>query len=405
MFELSLQNINRCMNTKASKISFNNTEIAYAHFSNRSLKKAAGVYQLLGNSFLVNLGTSLTKIALAIHFPIRPFVKPLIFKQFCGGETLKECLPSINLLEQKRVDVNLNYGVEIKKSEKDFDKSFCKNKGALEFAGRKKNVKVVSCKLSGLGNFDLLEKMQKAQSLTSKEEAAFERMKKRMDDLCAIAKEQDVAIYWDAEESWVQTEIDRLVDEFMQKYNTEKAIVFNTFQLYRVDKLQYLKDSIAHAQSNNYFLGAKLVRGAYIEKENEWAEENDEVSVLHTKKKDVDKDYNAALALCLDNIEKVSFCVASHNEESNLWAANEMLNRGIAANHPHVSFSQLYGMGDFISFNLSEAGFNVVKYMPFGPIEEVIPYLIRRAQENSSVNGQTSRELSMLKKEIQRRKL
>lgn len=391
------------MESQPTKVSFNDTETAYAHYSNHKLKKVFGVFQLIGNNLITSVGTTLTKIALAVRFPIKPFVKPIIFDQFCGGENLKECIPAINLLQQRKVDVSLNYGVEIKNSEKDFERTLCKAKGAIEFASRKHNVKVVCVKVSSIGYFSILEKRQAGKELSKSQEKAYDRMVHRMHEICAYAHEHGVEVYWDAEESWVQDEIDALVDMFMVEFNTQKAIVFNTFQLYRWDKLAYLQSSIELAKEKGYILGAKLVRGAYIEKENDWAEDHGVKSVIHDGKLPVDKDYNEGIQLCLQNINHVSVCIASHNEDSNIIATELMDNLGIPENHPHVTFSQLYGMGDFITFNLADKGYNACKYLPYGPVREVVPYLIRRAQENSSVDGQTSRELTMLKKEINRR--
>tara|TARA_Y100000385_G_scaffold196797_1_gene203806 strand:+ start:722 stop:1903 length:1182 start_codon:yes stop_codon:yes gene_type:complete len=391
------------MGSKRTKISFANTSIAYAHYSNRKLKKALGVFQLIGNSFLTNIGTTLTKIAIAIHFPIGPFVKPIIFEQFCGGESLKECIPTINLLQQRKVDVSLNYGVEIKNSARDFERTLSKTKGAIEFASRKQSTNVVCSKVSSIGYFDILHKRQEGKELTRKEDQAFLRMKSRMHEICSYAHEHKVAVYWDAEESWVQDEIDILVKEFMAEFNKESAIVFNTYQLYRSDKLSCLKKDIEEAKKEKYILGVKLVRGAYIEKENKWAEDHEIPSVIHESKEAVDKDYNEGMRICLENVDRVSVCIASHNEYSNQLATLIMNELEIPPNHQHVVFSQLYGMGDFISFNLADKGYNSCKYLPYGPVREVIPYLMRRAQENSSVDGQMSRESTMLKKEIKRR--
>ena len=393
------------METKPKKISFSNTEIAFSHYSNRNLKKAYGVYQFIGNSFLTNIGTTLTKIALFINFPIKPFVKPIVFNKFCGGENLKECMPTINLLEQRRVNVNLNYSVEIKHSEKDFEKTLCKTKGAIEFASRKKTISIICCKVTSLGYSDILEKRQFRKELNAKELVAYEKMKARLEEICAYAHKYKVGIFWDAEESWIQDEIDLLVDEFMAKYNKKKALIFNSYQLYRKDKLEDLETAIAHAKKEGFILGAKLVRGAYIEKENEWAAENDAISVIHQTKKAVDKDYNLAVKICIENLSNVAVCIASHNEQSNLFATELMEKYNIEHSHPNLTFSQLFGMGDFITFNLAEQGYNANKYLPYGPVKEVIPYLMRRAQENSSVDGQMSRELSMLKKELTRRSI
>lgn len=392
------------MKNKQTKLSFSNTEIAYAHLSNSSLYKATKIFTLLSKPIFVKTATMLTNIALAINFPIRPFVKPLIFKQFCGGEDIKECMPVVNLLEQRNVMANLHYGVEIQNNEKSFADAFCRNKGTIESAGRKKNINVVCCKVSGFGDHHLLLKIQDKKPLSTKETAEFELLRTRMHQLAALAKELDVAIYWDAEESWIQDVIDELVNELMLVNNKEKAIIFNTYQLYRIDKLEDLKANIAQAKEHGYTLGAKIVRGAYIEKENEWAQENEIGSMVHTNKEDVDADYDAAVAYCLHNLDNVSICIATHNELSCEKAAQLIEELEIITNHPNVTFSQLYGMGDFITFNLADKGFNTAKYLPYGPIKEVIPYLIRRAQENSSVEGQTNRELEMLKNEVERRK-
>ena len=393
------------MESNKENLSFSNTKIAYAHLSNSALYKSTKIFTLLSKPFFVKVGTMLTNIALRLHFPIKPFVKPLIFKQFCGGENIKECMPVINLLEQRNVFANMHYGVEIQNNEKSFADAFCKNKGTIESAGRKKNINVVCCKVTGFGDHHLLMKIQDKKELTKKEKEEFELLRTRMHQLGNLAKELDVAIYWDAEESWIQDVIDSLVNELMEVNNKVKAIIFNTYQLYRIDKLEDLKENIAIAKEKNYILGAKIVRGAYIEKENEWAEENEIGSMVHSNKHDVDADYDAAVEFCLNNLNHVSICIATHNELSCSKAAKLIQEKGIVANNPHIAFSQLYGMGDFITFNLADKGFNANKYLPYGPIKEVIPYLIRRAQENSSVEGQTSRELEMLRKEVERRKL
>lgn len=384
-------------------ISFENTKTAFLHYSNSSLKRAFRVYQLISNKHLSQLGASLTKIAIAVHFPIKPFVKPLIFKQFCGGETLNEALSSINLLQQRNVTTNLNYGVEIKKSERDFDKTLEKNLGAVDFAGRKNYINVISCKISGFGFFSLLEKKQAGHTLTESEKESFERMKKRLDVLCDYAAKNDTKIYWDAEETWVQDVIDELVDELMEKYNKEKAIVYNTFQMYRVDRLDFLKKSFLRAKSKNYVLGAKVVRGAYMEKERERAAILGKPSPIQPDKQSTDRDFDAAIEYCLRNVEKISCCVASHSEDSTMKAVKMMEELNIRKNHPHVFFSQLYGMGEHITFNLATCGYNATKYMPYGPVQDVIPYLIRRADENTSIDGQMGREITIIKKEIERR--
>jgi proline dehydrogenase len=391
------------MTTENGGISFDNTKIAFAHYSNASLKRAYRVYQLVGNQTLSKIGATLTKLAVQVHFPIKPFLKPLIFRQFCGGETLSECMANIALLQQRNVTTNLNYGVEIKKSERDFDKTLEKNLGAIDFASRKNYVNIISCKISGLGFFSTLEKIQAGQKLSNSEQESFERMKRRLETLCDFAKKNDTKLYWDAEESWVQDVIDNLVNELMEKHNTERVVVYNTFQLYRHDRLDFLKKSHQKAQDKGYLLGAKLVRGAYMEKERERAKIYGKPSPIQPDKKATDKDFDAAVDFCLQNIEGISFCVASHNEKSSLLATQLMQQYKIDKNHPHVWFSQLYGMSEHITFNLAAHGFNSTKYMPYGPVGDVIPYLIRRSEENTSIDGQMGREISIIKKELDRR--
>lgn len=393
------------MQNQTDQLSFTNTQTAYAHLSNSKLLQKYRVYRLLSNKLFVTIGTTMVKIANAIYFPLKPFVKNNFFATFCGGETLKDCMPTINLLQQRNVNIDLNYAVETKHTEKDFDKTFSKLKGAIEFASRKSNVNVVCCKVTGLGKHETIQKLQKEGNLNRREQLQFIEMTKKMDKLCALAQEHNVKIYWDAEESWVQKEIDVLVNALMKKYNKEQVIVFNTFQMYRNNKLEDLKSSIKIAKELGYFFGVKMVRGAYVEKENNWAKEHGVPSAIHKNKQATDSDFDAGVAFCLDNIDNVSLCIASHNEQSNLLATKLMAEKNIVNNHPNIEFSQLYGMGDFISFNLAEKNYNAAKYLPYGPIKEVLPYLIRRADENTSVNGQTGRELEMLTLEKKRRKI
>jgi proline dehydrogenase len=391
------------MTSTQGKLSFEDTKTAFVHYSNASLKRAYRVYQLVSNEALSKVGAVITKLAVQFHFPLKPFLKPLIFRQFCGGETLQECMENIALLQQRKVCTNLNYGVEIKKSERDFDKTLEKNLGAADFASRKNHVDVISCKISGFGFFYILEKLQAGVALTNDEQQSFERMKKRLDTLCDFAASNNTKIYWDAEESWVQDVIDNLVDELMEKYNTGNVYVYNTFQMYRHDRLDFLHQSIQRAAQKGYKLGAKLVRGAYMEKERERAKSYGKPSPIQPNKEATDRDFNAAIDVCLKNIGNVSFCVASHNEYSNQLAAELMEKYGIDKKHPHVWFSQLYGMSEHITFNLAAHGFNASKYMPYGPVQDVIPYLIRRAEENTSIDGQMGREISIIRKELERR--
>lgn len=383
---------------------FENTAVAFAPKTDAELQKAKWLFSLIGNSKLVGLGTSLADLALKLHLPISPLFRITVYDHFCGGETFDECKQTIAKLHKSKVYAMLNYGVELKEREEDFDKTIEKNIEALEFAGKNKDVKVLCIKITGFGRFALFEKIQEGKKLNKAEKEEYERVTTRLDKLCEAAAKNGVAIYVDAEESWIQDALDAMVEEVMEKYNLEKAVVFNTLQLYRHDRLAYLKKQLTEAKAKGFILGVKLVRGAYMEKERERAAEKGYPSPINKDKPSVDKDFNAAMNLCLDNLDFVSVCIASQSEESNLLAIQQIDAKKIDRKHPHILFSQLYGMGDNITFNLADLGFNACKYLPYGPVKDVIPYLIRRAQENTSVSGQMGRELRLLTTEIERRK-
>jgi len=388
---------------KISADIFENTQVAFAHKSNGELYKSRTLFQLMANNALVSAGSSLAGLALSLHLPVAPIFRWTVYNQFCGGETFTECKHTIEKLAQRSVGVLLNYSVELKETEEDFNKTIEKNIQALEFAGKNKSVKALCIKLTGFGRFALFEKMQLNQSLTDAERKEFDHVKHRFDKLCSVAQQNEVPLYIDAEESWIQDALDQLVEDAMKKYNRNHCIIFNTFQLYRHDKLEYLQVQIEKAKAENYILGAKLVRGAYMEKERARAAEYNYPSPIHKNKKTTDKDFNKAVNICLDNLDSLYLCIASQSEQSNLLAINLIERKKIEHNHPRILFSQLYGMGENVTFNLAKHGFNATKYLPYGPVKDVIPYLIRRAQENTSVAGQTTRELALVKKEIRRR--
>ncbi len=298
----------------------------------------------------------------------------------------------------------LNYGVELKETEEDFEKTILQTLESIAFAGKNTQVKSICIKLTGFGRFDLFEKMDRKEMLSKNEAIELQSIKKRLDRLCVAAKENDVVLYVDAEESWIQDALDGLVEEMMEKYNLQKPVIFNTIQLYRNDRLAFLERSIHIAKSKGYFYGVKIVRGAYMEKERERANAMGYPSPIHIDKHATDKDFNAGMQLCFNHLDIVTVCVASQSEESNLLAISLIDEMNIARNHPNILFAQLLGMGDNITFNMAKAGFNVCKYLPYGPVKEVIPYLIRRAQENTSVQGQMGRELKLILTELARRK-
>jgi len=388
---------------KISPDIFENTEVAYAERSNGELKKAKALFQLMSNNGLVSLGSSLANIALSLRLPVSPLFRFTVYNHFCGGETFAECKQTIQKLAESNVGVLLNYGVELKETEDDFNKTVEHNIEALQFGGKNKSVKALCIKVTGFGRHELFEKVQAGEKLSADETKEFAAVKKRLDKICQVADKNDVPVYIDAEESWIQNPLDEMVEEMMEKYNRGKCIVFNTFQLYRHDRLAYLQAQIKRAIAGQYILGAKLVRGAYMEKERERAKEKGYKSPIHKNKKEVDADFNEAVNLCLENLDHLYVCVASQSEESNLLAMELIAKKKIEPQNPRILFSQLYGMGDNITFNQAKLAFNATKYLPYGPVKEVIPYLIRRAQENTSVAGQTTRELSLIVKEIKRR--
>ncbi len=391
-------------------ISFDNTENAFAYKTDKELKGAKLLFSSMGFPWFVQLGTRLTPFIMKTGLPVHGIIRKTIFKQFVGGETLEETAAVGTTLGRYGVQVILDYGVEGKQGEDSFDHATEEFIRVINYAATQTNIPFISVKITGIARFKLLQILDEAPRLRSgihdheAETDEWDRVRERMYAICEIAAEKNIGVLVDAEESWIQDPIDRLTMEMMEIFNKEKVIVYNTIQLYRHDRLHFLKLSHRIAQQQNFLLGVKLVRGAYMEKERSRAEEKGYPSPIQPSKEATDKDYNEALSYCIDHIDKVSVIVASHNEESNLLAAKLLNDKGFTHSHPHIHFSQLYGMSDNITFNLAKEGFSVSKYLPFGPIRDVIPYLMRRAQENSSVSGQTGRELSLIKKELARRK-
>lgn len=385
--------------------SFEDTQIAFAAKTNHQLRQSYWLFRLFSNNAISEFGTWATQLAFKWHLPITPLVKHTIFQQFVGGETLRDLAPSIKHLSEYGIKSILDYGVEGKSTEHDFDNTLKHLLQTLAYVKDKPDATIISAKITGLARFSLLEKLHAGQPLSTTEQAEYERVRHRVRQLCQAAAEANTGIFFDAEETWIQQPLDDLIEEMMQLHNRQRALVFNTYQLYRNDRLPHLKEHHHKAEANGYILGAKLVRGAYMEKERERAAKKGYPSPIHANKAAVDKDYNLALDYCLHHYEGISFCCATHNEESCQHLCQRVLELGIDRKHPHIFFSQLYGMGDHLTFNLAKAGFNSSKYMPYGPVREVVPYLVRRAQENSSVSGQVGRELGLLQREMKRRGL
>jgi proline dehydrogenase len=391
-------------------ISFENTQNAFAYKSTKALKSAKLLFGFMGYPKLVQMGTRLVPALLKAGLPIKGIIRNTIFKQFVGGETLAETIPVAQMLAEHGVDVILDYGVEGKEGEVSFDHATQVFIDVINHAATQKNIPFISIKVTGLASHELLQTLHEAPRLRSGihdneiELAAWDRVRERMYAICEAAAEKNIGVLVDAEESWIQDPIDRLTMEMMAEFNKQKAVVFNTIQLYRHDRLHFLRISHQIAEAQGFVLGLKLVRGAYMEKERAVALEKNRQSPIQASKEATDADYDEAVRFCMDHIHSTAVIIASHNEQSNLLGAKLLDEMMLPHNHPHVHFSQLYGMSDTITFNLAKEGFNVSKYLPFGPIQDVIPYLMRRAQENTSVSGQTGRELLQLKRELARRK-
>ena len=402
-------------------VSFENTENAFAYKSNAELKKARFLFKSMGSSFLVKMGTRLTPMAIRFKLPIRGLIRKTIFSQFVGGETLEQTAPVARKLAAYHVQAILDYGVEGgNNGEEGFDQACEEFIRVINYAASQPNIPFISIKVTGFARFELLEKLDHSFDLSSgslmkryavalagftdAESAEWERVRNRMQKICVQASAKNVGVLVDAEETWIQDPVDVLCIQMMQIFNKEKVTIYNTVQHYRHDRLLFLKDMLEAAILKDFVLGVKLVRGAYMEKERERAQEKQYPSPIQPDKESTDRDYNAGVAFCIDNIKHIASIVASHNDYSNLFAIELLRERGLSFSHPHIHFSQLYGMSDNITFNLAKAGCSVSKYLPFGPIEDVVPYLMRRAEENSSLNGQSGRELALINKEIARRK-
>ena len=385
------------------RVSFDDTQVAFAGKDDDELQKSAWLFRIMSNATIVDIGSHITQLALQIGLPVQSILKSTIYEHFCGGEDLEETKPMIQALARHGVSTILDYGVEAKETQDEFDANLQEQLRAISFADAHASVPFVSCKITGYAPFGLLEKLNDRQDLNDEEQAMLERLNHRLSEICQAASQLDVALYVDAEESWIQDAIDDLVDGLMAKWNVQKPTVFNTVQLYRHDRLEFLKRSHEKARAGGYLLGVKLVRGAYMEKERDRADALGYASPIHADKPSVDSDFDEALVYCLEHIDEIAFCAATHNEASCRLLMERAEAAGVALEHPHIHFAQLYGMSDHISFNLARAGFNASKYVPYGPVRDVVPYLIRRAQENRSVAGQVGRELRLILSEIDRR--
>ncbi|BBO90510.1 proline dehydrogenase family protein [Desulfosarcina ovata] len=385
-------------------VSFDDTQVAFQNKSNGELFLSYLIFSLTKNPLMVNVLSQAAKICLAAGLPVKRLIKSTVFKQFCGGESSREYRQVIATLGRSTIGAILDYSVEGNQDEAGFESTTRELLAVIQEAATNPNIPCTCMKLSAIGAFDLFEAVSAGKRLTTAEQQAWQRIETRLNTICAAAKKSQKPIYIDAEESWVQDAMDRLAETAMARYNTKRAVVYTTLQLYRWDRIDYFEGLIQKARAAGYRLGVKIVRGAYLEKERERALNMGYPSPVNPSKADTDDEYNRAINLFVDNIDVVELCLGTHNEYSCRLLMHRMNEKGVPHNHPHIWFAQLYGMSDNISFNLAKAGYNVTKYLPYGPVESTLPYLTRRAEENTAIAGQMSKELDIIVRERQRRR-
>ena len=383
---------------------FDNTQVAFSLKSDTELDRAYFLFKIIANEPLVRIGTLMTNFAIKANLPIEGLIRATVFDQFCGGVSEDDCITVVNKMFTKRVSSVLDYSVEGKEEENQFDAVLEKTLKLISFAKTKKSIPFAVFKPSGFGKIDLYQKIGEKKGLTSLESQEWNKVVNRFDSVCKASYNNGITLLIDAEESWIQAAVDNLVEVMMRKYNKKRPVIFNTLQMYRWDRLSYLKRLQKKASKEGFYVGVKLVRGAYMEKENERAVTMDYPTPICNSKKDTDENYNKAVRFIVDNIDIISIFEGTHNESSTEILLNLMKEKGLKTNDARIWFGQLYGMSDTITYNLAAKGYNVAKYLPFGPVKDVMPYLIRRAEENTSIAGQTNRELEMIKAERNRRK-
>jgi len=388
-----------------SNISFADTSIAFLYKSDLELRKSYFLFSLINNPVLSKLGANIVKIALKLKLPIKGIIRNTIFRHFCGGESIQQCDRTIGKLAEYHIKTILDYAAEGDSTKSTFDSTVDEILNTVKKASQNPNIPFCVFKPTGIAPMDLLEKVQLSKKLSDGEKKEFELVRQRFDSIAKACYDHSIRLYIDSEDSYYQDTIDLLVAELMERYNVDKVVVFNTYQMYRKGMLQRLVQVNEKGKKEGYKVGAKLVRGAYMEKERARAKEYGYEDPIQPDKASTDLQYNDALEYCIKNIDNMELCSGSHNENSNYQLINLMLQHRLMKNDGRVYFAQLYGMSDHISFNLAYGGFNVVKYVPYGKIETVMPYLFRRAEENTSISGQSSRELELITKELSRRKL
>ena len=384
-------------------IDFNNIKNAFSDKSDADLNRAYLLFKSMSNPILSKVLTSLSQFAMKLHLPIKPIIKATVYKQFCGGETIEESQATIDKLWESNIGTILDFSAEGKQSVNDFNRALEQTLASIEKAALSDSIPFSVFKPTGLCKSSLLEKINNNTYLSTNDENEKQEYEARVNAICQLAHDKNIAVFIDAEESWIQDAIDSIAEKMMLKYNTKKALIYNTIQLYRNDRITYL-NSLLERSENKFFVGLKLVRGAYHEQEIARAKTKNYPYPVHTIKANTDTDYNTALETCIKNIDRVSVCAGTHNENSAQLLADLIKEHGLNKNDDRIYFSQLLGMSDHISYNLSVENYNVSKYVPYGPVKDVMPYLIRRAEENTSISGQMGRELINIIAEKKRRK-
>lgn len=384
---------------------FDNTEIAFSLKTDTELERAYFLFKMIANEPLVRIGTMVTNFALKAHLPVEGLIRATVFDHFCGGVNEVDCLKVVDKMFTKGVSSVLDFSVEGKETEEQFELALTMILKTVDFAKERLAIPFAVFKPTGLGRFYLFEKKSQKEQLNLQEEEEWSRVVIRFDTICKAGYDKDVPLLIDAEESWMQTAVDEMILEMMRKYNKEKTIVYNTMQMYRHDRMSYMKELRDLAVKEHFHVGIKLVRGAYMEKENERAVANGYSSPICASKDMTDTNYNDGLLFVIENLDTMALFLGTHNDKSNYYLMELLNQKGIQPTDARIWFGQLYGMSDNISYNLAKARYNVAKYLPFGPVKDVMPYLIRRAEENTSVVGQTNRELELIKTERKRRKM
>ncbi|SHJ64292.1 L-proline dehydrogenase [Reichenbachiella agariperforans] len=391
------------MNVK-DELRFDDTEIAFGDKSNFDLKRMYFLFSTMNSPVIAKTGIWLTQVALGIHLPIKFFIKKTIFAQFCGGESLKDSMKTVEKLGASNIHTILDYSVEGESKESVFDQNKEEIIQSLRLSNQSTHIPTGVMKLTGFVSFSLLVKRQQGKAFDTKEEQRWQQFLTRVDEICSFAVKSGKYLFIDAEESWIQEPIDEIVNDMMRRYNQDKVYIFNTYQMYKKASLANLKAIHEVAKTEGFKIGAKLVRGAYMEKERERAEEKGYDDPIQPSKAATDQAYDEALAYCVEHIDNIYLCAGTHNEQSSKYLTELMADHNLAKDDPRVFYAQLYGMSDNLSYTLAHFQYNVAKYVPYGPVKKVLPYLMRRAAENTSIAGQSSREFRLVKREMKRRK-